>query len=150
MDRSLVHTIILDCTQTLIKFYWCLDEKRYDELARLFTDNGVWIRRKQELVGPAAILAAMTEREGWLTAHVVSNVGVHVIDDQNAETSQYVTLYRHEGRRAEKGPAPLTPPRAILHHRDKMVRVGSEWKFARKTSRPVMSGRVGGSGGSSQ
>jgi hypothetical protein len=146
MDPNLVQAIQWDCSQTLIRFYWCLDEKRYDELAGLFTAHGVWVRRKQELVGPAAILAAMTEREGWRTAHVVSNVSVHVVDEQNAETSQYVTLYRHEGTPGEKGPAPLSAPRAILHHRDKMVRVAGEWKFARKTSRPVMS-RRGESGG---
>lgn len=146
MDRTLVPAIVSDCTQTLIKFYWCLDEKRYDELAGLFTANGVWVRRKQELVGPAAIVAAMSEREGWRTAHVVSNISIQVVDEQTAETSQYVTLYRHEGSPEEKGPAPLSAPRAILHHRDKLVRVGGEWKFARKTSRPVMS-RRGESGG---
>jgi hypothetical protein len=127
-----------------MNFYRCLDERRYEELAQLFVEDGVWVRMKKELVGPAAILAAMTEREGWKTAHVVSNIMVDVMDDSSAETSQYVTLYRHEGQRGEKGPAPMSPPRAILHHRDKMVRIGTEWKFQRKTSRPIMSSHAGG------
>ncbi len=139
-----MHAIEWRCVQTLQEFYLYLDEKRYHELAQLFAEDGVWVRMKKELVGPAAILEAMTERESWKTAHVVSNIMIDVVDDCNVETSQYVTLYRHEGQRGEKGPVPMTPPRAILHHRDKMVRIGAAWKFQRKTSQPIMSSRAGG------
>jgi hypothetical protein len=140
MDRDSARSIEWDCAQLLIRFYNLLDAKRYAEMASLFTADGVWVRLGQELVGPAAILAAMQERDDWLTAHVVSNIEVRIADAGHAETSQYVTLYRHENWTA-KGPAPVIPPMGILHHRDQLVREDETWKFKRKTSRAIMVNR---------
>lgn len=143
INRDEARAIEWDCAKLLTKFYMYLDEKRYEELGALFSERGVWVRRGQELVGPKNIIAAMSERKGWLTAHLVSNIGIDVIDSDNVETSQYVTLYRHEGWRKHDGPGPMTRPQAILHHRDALVRVDASWKFRRKTSRPIMSSGAG-------
>ena len=141
MELSERRAIEWDCTQLLIRFYGLLDEMRYEELAGLFTDDGVWVRLGKELVGGAAILNAMSERNDWLTAHVVSNIRIDIIDADTVETTQYVTLYRHECRDEAEGPAPVVPPLGILRHRDRLVRVAGDWKFKRKTSRAIMANR---------
>ena len=141
MDRKTVREIEWDCAQVLHRFYGFLDAKRYKDLADLFVEDGVWVRLGEELKGPAGILAAMGEREDWLTAHILTNVEVTVIDANTAETSQYVTLYRIEGYDAKSGPAEVVLPMGILRHRDQLVRVGETWKFKRKTSRAVMVNR---------
>lgn len=141
MDREQQRAIEWDCTRLVTRFYGLLDEKRYDEMAALFAEDGVWVRLGRELVGPAAIVAAMAEREDWLTAHVVTNIRIAVTDADSAETTQYVTLYRLEGVDAADGPAPVVPPLGILRHRDTLVRVGDDWKFKRKTSRAIMTDR---------
>ena len=141
MDRGDQRAIEWDCTQLLIRFYHLLDEKRYGELADMFADDGVWVRLGQELVGGAAILAAMSERDDWLTAHLVSNIRIDIVDADSVETTQYVTLYRHEGRGEALGPAPVVPPLGILRHRDRLAREAGVWKFKRKTSRAIMANR---------
>lgn len=142
MDRSEARAIEWDCTRLITRFYMLLDEKRYDELAALFAADGIWIRLGQELTGRDAIVAAMAERADWLTAHLVSNITIDIVDADTVETTQYVTLYRLEGRSAADGPAPVVPPLGILRHRDTLVRQGGEWKFRRKTSRAIMTDRA--------
>ena len=141
MDRNEARAIEWDCTQLLIKFYNLLDEKRYEDLTGLFAEDGVWVRLGEELKGPAGILEAMREREDWLTAHLVSNIQITILDPNKVETCQYVTLYRIEGHEPSKGPASVVLPMGILRHRDTLVRDGEVWKFQRKTSRAVMVNR---------
>ncbi len=142
MDRATARAIEWDCAQTVLRFYRYLDESRYAELAQLFTAEGVWVRLGKELRGPERIEAAMGERKDWLTAHVVTNLQVDVLDPRNAETTQYVTLYRHEGWNAAAGPAPVVLPLGILRHRDQLTLEGEAWKFKRKTSRAIMVDRA--------
>jgi hypothetical protein len=141
VDRNEARAIEWDCTQLLVKFYNLLDEKRYEDLTGLFAEDGVWVRLGEELKGPAGILEAMREREDWLTAHLVSNIQITILDPNTVETCQYVTLYRIEGHEPAKGPASVVLPMGILRHRDTLVRDGEVWKFKRKTSRAVMVNR---------
>lgn len=141
MDRDQARAIEWDCTQLLVKFYNLLDQKRYEEMAALFTADGVWVRLGKQLVGPAGILHEMNEREDWLTTHLVSNIEINVIDENRAETMQYVVQYRAENYDPASGPAPVVPPMGVLRHRDQLVRDGEAWKFKRKTSRAVFVNR---------
>ena len=104
----------------------------------LFAHDGVWVRLGEELIGAQAILAAMAERADWLTVHVVSNIAIDIIDSDNVESTQYVTLYRHEGREEAAGPAPIVPPLGVLRHRDRLIRLDGLWKLKRKSSRAIM------------
>jgi SnoaL-like domain len=141
MDRDSERAIEWDCTRLVIDFYKFLDEKRYSELAALFAEDGSWTRLGRELIGPRAIVEAMNDREDWLTVHVVTNIRIDVIDGDHADTTQYITLYRHEGWDAKDGPAPVVPPLGVLRHRDKLVRRNGTWKFKQKTSRAMMTNR---------
>ena len=143
MDRDTARGIEWDCAQLVTAFYGALDEQRYEDLANLFvTEGGIWNRLGKDLVGSQAILAAMKTRTDWLTAHLVTNIRVNVIDKDHAETIQYITLYRHEEWKPEAGPAPVVPPLGILKHWDKQFRVGQDWKIAHKRSRAMMVDRA--------
>ena len=141
MDRQAARAIEWDCTQLLIRFYNLLDAKRYEDMASLFAADGVWVRLGKELIGPAGIISAMKERDDWLTAHIVSNIQIQIIDANRAETSQYVTLYRRENWNPSAGPPSVSPPMGILHHRDQLVREDDTWKFKRKTSHAIIVNR---------
>lgn len=141
MERSMARAIEWDCAQHILKFYRCLDEKRYEDLVELFAEDGAWVRLNTELAGKDKIREAMRERDDWLTAHVVTNVCVDIIDENHANTTQYITLYRHEGWDESKGPAPVVLPLGVLRHRDQLVRIDGQWKFKRKTSRAIMVNR---------
>ncbi len=141
LEAIAMREIEWDCQKLILEFYGLLDEKRYDDLADLFAEDGVWVRLGHELVGPTGIKRAMAEREAWLTMHLVSNLRIKVIDAAHAETIQYVTLYRQEGIDPNAGPPPVVMPLGLLRHTDKLVRVGGVWKFQRKASRAVMVNR---------
>lgn len=141
MDNTTKREIEWDCTQLILKFYGFLDEKRYEELVELFAGDGAWVRLNTELAGKQQIREAMNERDDWLTAHLVTNVRIDIVDADHANTTQYITLYRHEGWNADAGPAPVVLPLGILRHRDQLVREAGVWKFKRKTSRAIMVNR---------
>ena len=141
MEREVARAIEWDCAQLVTAFYGALDEQRYEDLAGLFASDGVWNRLGKDLVGGAAIMKAMQTRTDWLTAHLVTNIRVSVVDADHAETTQYITLYRHEGWKPEMGPAPVVLPIGILKHWDKHVRIGGVWRIAHKRSRAMMADR---------
>lgn len=138
MDREIARAIEWDCTQLVYKFYGYLDENRYEEMANLFTGDGVWVRLGKEVKGPANIRALKAVRENWLTVHLVTNIRVNILDSEHVETVQYVTLYRHENWEPSAGPAPVVLPLAILRHQDQLVNKSGVWKFKRKSSRAIM------------
>ena len=139
MDKAQVRAIEWDCAQLVQRFYCLLDAKRYDDLVALFSKDGVWVRMRKPLTR-SEILATQSERESWVTAHVVTNLQVRVIDEDRAETEQYITLYREENWSGPAGSPPVSPPRAILHHHDRLVREDGAWKIAHKRSEPIFMG----------
>lgn len=141
LDRNIERQIEWDCVQLLNKFYGYLDDGRYSEMADLFVPEGAWVRLGQELRGRDAIISAMGTRKGWLTAHILTNARVSVLDECQAHTVQYITLYRLEGHEATKGPGPVVPPLGILRHADHLVLRDGQWRFLRKTSRAIMTDR---------
>jgi hypothetical protein len=142
MNRDLIRHIEWDCVRLVNEFYCALDEKRYEDLANLFAPDGVWNRLGVDLKGPPQILSSMEERSDWLTAHLVTNTRVKVLSQDHAETTQYITLYRHEGWSPERGPAAVVLPLGILKHWDTHVRTEDGWKIARKVSQAIMIDRV--------
>lgn len=138
MNADAVRAIEWDCSKIVNEFYCALDDKRYEDMANLFAPAGIWNRLGIDLVGPAKILAAMTDRSDWVTAHLVSNLRVKVIDEEHAETAQYITLYRLEAVDTAKGPPSVVLPIGVLRHWDQQVRIDGTWKIARKTSRAIL------------
>jgi hypothetical protein len=138
MDRDEIRKIEWDCSKLVNEFYCALDEKRYEDMANLFAPEGIWNRLGVDLKGPQQILSSMEMRSDWLTAHLVTNTRVRVLLSNHAETTQYITLYRHEGWAPEHGPASVVLPLGVLKHWDSHVKVGSEWKIAKKVSQAIM------------
>lgn len=127
-----------DCERTILSFYAALDGKRYEELAGLFLDDGVWHRLGTALAGPKQILAAMQGRQSWVTVHIVTNVLVTALTPSEATSQQYVTIYRLETIDGETPPFPIAAPIGISVHRDQLVLTEAGWRFREKKSRAVM------------
>jgi hypothetical protein len=99
----------------------------------------VWKRQGNELQGRDAIMAAMEERgETLVIRHIVSNVQVTIEDENNASTSEYITIYRYDSDEKLEGPAPLDGPGVIFLYQDKMVRNDDGWQMTDKRGRPIM------------
>ena len=141
MNQEDRYIIEREAQRLVHEFYCALDDKRYRDLADLFAPDGSWNRLGIDLIGPSNILAALETRTDWVTAHLVSNMRVNIIDQDHVETAQYITLYRIEGVDITKGPPDVPLPIGILRHWDKHVRINGDWKIAQKTSRAIMINR---------
>ena len=137
MDEERRRAIEWDCTRTLTRFINALDAGDYETMAGLMAENGVWKRPGGNAVGPAGLLEAMKDRpRDLIIRHVISNVAIEVIDDDNASGITYLTVYRHQGPPPESGPAPLAGVHMVGVSHNRLVRELGGWKISEKrTSR---------------
>jgi ketosteroid isomerase-like protein len=92
------------CARLATACYTLMDLGRYDETAALFAEDATWVRGGNPTVGRAAIRAALDKRPAdQISRHVVTNVVVTVLDDDNAEGAAYFMPLR--GARKDGAPA---------------------------------------------
>jgi len=108
---SVAAPVLVELTQQLHRFFHCLDERRYDGVLDLFTDDCRWLRQGRWLEGKAAVRAALKDRPAAFdTRHVISNAFVtdHAQDAQGARAvlEAYMTAYRYPAASA----ADAAPP----------------------------------------
>ncbi len=142
MDEDRRRAIEWDCTRTLTRFINALDARDYETMAGLMAENGVWVRPGGNAVGPDGLFEAMKDRPRDLVVrHVISNVAVEVIDEDNATGITYLTVYRHHGPPPESGPAPLAGVHMVGVSHNRLVREGGGWRISEKrTSRTFDAG----------
>ena len=106
-------------------------------MAGLMAENGVWKRPGGDAIGPSGLLAAMKDRRrDLIVRHVISNVAIEVIDEDNATGITYLTVYRHRGPPPDRGPAPLAGAHMVGVSYNRLVREPGGWRIGEKrTSR---------------
>jgi hypothetical protein len=63
-----------------------------------------------------------------MSRHVCNNLLLQVIDDDHAEGTVYLTLYRHDGEEGRRV-SPLEGPVLVGEYRDHFVRTEEGWRF---------------------
>ena len=120
------------CTKQIIKFASLNDANAYDELVKLFTEQGEFARPSRPsdvVVGRAAILEAFQQRPLRKSVHVVSNIIVNVINSTEATASSLIVLYSAaSGEIAEL-------PVLIGGFEDRLTLTDGEWLFASRRGR---------------
>jgi hypothetical protein len=92
MDELLAAARSLACHQAIYRFYAALDAADFAAVAAAVAPDGVWHRQGKALRCPGEVAAAMAERPaGRVTAHLVQNLVVTLLDAQTA-TARYNTL----------------------------------------------------------
>lgn len=114
--------------QLYAHYCWTLDERKFDELLGLFTEDGVVEGPNYgRHVGQAQLRQFIEKYKStthmFQVRHVISNIEVDIQGD-DATGSCYVMNYRtHRGR---------TELSAIGVHRDKLRKVGGRWLIAER------------------
>lgn len=124
------------CTDLIVRYAWLNDERRYEELAALFTEDAVLYRPSAPELGIAgrpAILAAFRKRPlDTMTFHVTSDILVEVQDEENAQARSRILLL--SGSRPQDGGAlPLdakAPVPGVFRDRFRLTARG--WQFAER------------------
>jgi hypothetical protein len=132
MNRDEEHAIEWECQRVLTRFCLFNDCKQSDDLANLFTTDGVWFRLGAALVGRENIRRAVEARTAnAFHRHILSNVIVTVIDADHAEVSSYKTIYYYDAGEALDKPVPLDGPKWVSAYTDSFVRSEDGWLIAR-------------------
>ncbi|WP_426959420.1 nuclear transport factor 2 family protein [Muricoccus radiodurans] len=138
MDELRAAALILSCQQAVMRFYAALDRSDYEAVASGMAPDGVWHRQGKALRGPDAVSAALQDRPaGRVTAHMVQNLAVDLVGDNEA-TARYLTLvYRHDGAPGAQDPAPIGNALSIAAAEDRLHRVDGTWLVMERRSRRV-------------
>lgn len=130
MGREAERAIEWDCAQVLTRFFNYFDQWRYQGMADLFAEDGVWHRQGQALTGRAAILTALAERSTTQRVrHVVTNLQIDVLDPEQAASLLYVTAYRHDSGAKEAEPPRIRAPFLLLVVPGRLRRTEAGWKI---------------------
>lgn len=116
--------------RAIMAMYHALDSYDFAYLETILTPDGVWHRQGKALKGPAMVRQAMQEREpGARTRHLVSNLLIDKLTENEAEARYYMTAFRSDGDAARPKPDQVALPRAIALYTVKLARSGDRWLF---------------------
>lgn len=127
------------CTDMIVRYAYLNDERRYEELATLFTEDAVLYRPsapEQGIVGRPAILEAFRKRPAdTMTFHVTSDILVDVEDEERAQACSRILLL--SGTRPQDGRALPVDVRLPVPgvFRDRFMLTTQGWKFAERRGR---------------
>jgi hypothetical protein len=126
-----------DLLQLTHRFYYYLDESRYEDLVATFREDGVWHRQGKALKGHAQVRAAMEERPSTQrTRHVISNAFLSESDENSATLIAYMTAYRFDDSTMRKPPYPIDGPFRFNLVKIRFVRERGAWRIAEQWGTP--------------
>lgn len=110
------------------RFFWCLDEFRYDELVGLMREDAAWHRQGRVLVGRTAILAALDERpRSQRIRHVITNPFVLERTEHTAKLMAYMIGYRADEGVPRPAPQTIDGPLRFLVVETDFVHADGRW-----------------------
>lgn len=131
MDAARQREIEWDCEKLLIRYMQALDDRKYEVLAGLFAEDGVWHRQGKELRGPAMILATMKDRPlKELRRHAVTNCLVSIQSDDRAEARSYMTVWAGDTDAVGTRPVTIKAPFRVGVATTRFVRRNNRWRIA--------------------
>jgi hypothetical protein len=124
-------------TQLTNRFFWYLDEFRYDELVELMHQDASWHRQGKLLRGRSHMLADLTERpRTQRIRHVVTNGFIDRIEGDTAHFIAYMIGYRADEGVAKPAPQTIDGPLRMLLIKSRFERRDGRWLFAEQIAAP--------------
>jgi hypothetical protein len=123
-----------ECERLVTRYCHHVDHGEAAKIADLFSEDGVWAAPGVRMGGRQQLLKGFGAREAntaRMSRHVCNNLLLDVIDEDHAEGTVYLTLYRHEGEE-ERKISPLKGPALVGEYRDRFVRTANGWRFAER------------------
>ena len=125
--------IMAECEALSIAYARAVDFRDYDSFVDLFVEDGV-LDTGKPLEGKATIAHALSRRPDELRSrHVLTNIFIDVVNENEARGISYLSLYRHIGPESLSADAvAFDGPAAVGHYEDRFVRTTAGWKFKRR------------------
>lgn len=134
MDEVQRMQIERECNRLVTAYCHLVDHGEADQIADLFTEDGVWTSPEFTANGREQVRKAMAQRQAnaaRMSRHVCNNLQVDVIDADRADGVVYLTLYRHDGKPGRRL-SPLSGPVLVGEYRDSFARTDDGWKISRR------------------
>jgi len=123
--------------QVTHRFFYFLDEFRYDDLVALMTEDAVWHRQGKVLRGREQVLAALAERpRTQRIRHVITNAFVDEDGAGSARLTAYLTAYRADEGVSRPPPQTIDGPFRLLLVDARFVRTEAGWRMAEQRGTP--------------
>jgi SnoaL-like domain len=141
MDDSKRAQIAQACERLLLEVAHLTDHGPHESIADLFTDDGELDRDGTVIRGRQALRDSYVKRPVTLmTRHLVSNVMVTLVSENEANCRACATVYRF---RSQDGVRPVPPvdcegPESVVEFEDHLIRTADGWKVRRRVLRTVI------------
>ena len=136
MDREQEREIEWDCQKVLRQYYLHVDQREYDKAVQLFSEDIHWVVMGLDLHGRDAVRGSFGGLDDSTIRHVLTNTVVTVIDEDNAESISYNTIYVEKGF-PDDGPLPFTGPDRLGTQYAKLKRTAEGWRITERGSGPA-------------
>jgi len=135
MDQIENLKVTESCRDAICRFFYYLDEWRYDDMLRLMTKDAIWIRQGETLNGQLAIHAALNRRNAkQRIKHVITNLIVDQLQNRAASATSYLTSYKHDEARDIEGAAQISGPFRLLLIQTSFVEAGGQWLISKQVN----------------
>jgi len=125
------------CAQVLNRFFYYLDEFRYEDLVGLMLEDGTWFRQGQSLRGRGQILGTLNERSRTQRIrHIITNTVVDVAEPGKAVGTAYLTVYKFDDGSELTRPPTIDAPFRISLVQVKFTKVSDKWLIAEQHIAP--------------
>lgn len=126
------------CEALSIAFANGVDHRRYDEVAALFTEDGILNRWGQAIAGRVELRAWLDTRPTNIaTRHVCTNFEARRIAPEHAEGFTLFTFYRGAGTDEGGAAIALAGPAMVGEYLDQFRLTQDGWRIARRDIRVV-------------
>ena len=127
----------VDLLQITNRFYYYLDEFRYQDLAATMREDGVWHRQGKVLKGRAQVIAALEERpRTQRIRHVITNAFLSEESENAATLVAYLTAYKYDDGKPIKAAPTIDGPFRLLLVNKKFARSAGKWMIAESAGTP--------------
>jgi hypothetical protein len=139
LDNATRMEIEWQCRNLCYEFAYCIDHRKYRQLAELFSIDGVFDRVGQVLQGRPAIVEALEKRSVELrTRHVCHNVYFHEVTADQAKAIIYNTTLVGRGDPEGQAVPYAMSQGAFLEFRDTYRKTSDGWRFAERSARTML------------
>lgn len=122
------------CRELSLRFGRLQDERRYDDLPGLMTEDGTYTRLDEELT-----ISDFIEWVGTMppnkTRHFVTDIDFSEVLGVSATGVSYYTLYLYGGE--EDTPYPLEGPFVVGEYHEKFIKTEKGWKIKSREARII-------------
>jgi len=122
------------CRELSLRFGRLQDERRYDDLPGLMTEDGTYTRLDEELT-----ISDFIEWVGTMppnkTRHFVTDIDFSEVLEVSARGVSYYTLYLYGGE--EGTPYPLEGPFVVGEYHENFIKTEKGWKIKSREARII-------------